>query len=267
MTSAKQMIAHAFSQSAVSYDSAALAQQHAARQLIDMMRQYIESDNVGIIADIGCGTAWSAPLLLDCFNAKTYLGVDFAPGMIEIAKSHYHHSTEALWLCDDAENFHLDTESVDIIFSNFSLQWCTDLDSLFQNFYRAISKGGYACFSSLGQKTLQEIKASWQQVDDFPHVNTFYPPKDWQIAFERQGFTLISHQSEVQVEYYGSVRQALNALKIVGANTITQKHRQSLTGKQRFQRFVNAYEKLIQPQGVPVTYDIDYWVLKRSQND
>jgi malonyl-CoA O-methyltransferase len=264
MDAQKQAIANAFSRSACRYDQAATVQQQAGEQLLQKMKQRL-TDNFrdGVIADIGCGTGYFSQAIVDQYQPAQYIGIDIAEGMLTLAAKNNHHLTNARWLCHDAENLPMEEQSVDMIYANFSLQWCEDLNQLMQSFYRVLKPGGVCCFTSLGAKTLGELRDSWAQVDQFDHVNQFYDADIWEVAIERNQFTVVEQYQTTATVYFDSVAAALRSLKDIGANVVKGEHPQGLTGKQRFRHFTAAYETYRHLQGIPVTYEIDGWIIKK----
>lgn len=269
MIATKKPIADSFSQSAKRYDSAAHIQQQVGRELLSFMSAYVDKKSDMTIADVGCGTGFFAKTLVDAFQPKKYLGIDIAEGMLAVAKENNAaffsaRPTEAQWYCHDAENLLLASESVDIIFANFSLQWCDDLPSLMRSFYRVIKPGGWVCFTSLGENTLHELRDAWQPVDDVAHVNQFMATSRWRQAMSQSGFAIKHCYSNDMVEYFDTPTDVMRSLKTIGANVVKDKSRSGLTGKQRFIKFLDAYETYRTAQGVPATYAVDGWIVQKK---
>ena len=153
--------------------------------------------------------------------------------------------------------------SVDLLYANFSLQWCQDLPKLLENFHRVLTQNGHCCFTSLGEETLYEMRDAWHTVDQMSHVNKFEDSQSWQQAIDKAGFSCVKKYQTREVSYFDTVKEALRSLKDIGANVVTDRHRQTLTGKQRFNDFVRAYENHRTDKGIPVTYIINGWIIKK----
>jgi len=264
----KKNIADSFSASAVSYDQFASLQQQAGKELIDfILSSHLDIEATGnTLIDVGCGTGFFTQPLIKAFNVKKYLGIDIAQGMLDVAKHNnasLEQSTELYWHCEDAESLSLSDQSVDIIFANFSLQWCDNLSALMKSFHRVLKPNGLCCFTSLGSDSLHELRESWSVVDNFKHVNHFSDTADWSKAITQQGFSIINSYRSEPISYYSSVRELLHSLKAIGANTVLGHRQKGLMGKTHFQNFIAAYEQYRQPQGLPVTYHIDGWVIQK----
>ena len=259
----KQLIAQSFSRSALRYDAAANIQHQAGEALLSMLSEY-GVDERQTIADIGCGTGYFSRQLVQQFGPQQLIGVDIAQGMLAVAARQNCQLDNVLWLCDDAESLSLADASVDIIFANFSLQWCEDLSRLFRGFFRVLRPGGVCCFNSLGPQTLEQLRSAWSEVDPLNHVNRFTPAPVWREAMVAQSFVILDAQCAVMTEYFDDARDALQSLKTIGANIVRGEHRQSLTGKQRFARFIEAYEAYRQPRGLPMSYQVNQWLIQKQ---
>ena len=270
-SSSKKVIADSFSRSAHRYDQAAIIQQQAGNDLLALLKKVLPLglDKINRIADVGCGTGYFAQALIDTYQPKKYIGIDISEGMLAVAEKNNplvnNRSTHMQWLCSDAENLLLDKASIDLMYANFSLQWCENLPVLMNNFRRVLTGNGYCVFTSLGQNTLAELRNSWESVDQLAHVNQFYSSAQWKTAIEQEGLDIIHHQQTIAVQYVDSAISAVKSLKDIGANVVTAEHRQGLTGKQRFAEFVRAYEAYRTPQGIPVSYEIDSWIIQKRK--
>ena len=269
MSAHKKNIADSFSRSAAQYDQAANVQQQSGKKLLSVMNQVIKSQLAGVekkitLADVGCGTGFFTRQLIDTYQPQKYIGVDIAEGMLVVAKGNNANCQNVEWLRCEAESLLLEDSSVDIIFANFSLQWCEDLPALMKSFYRVLAPNGFCCFTSLGVDTLRELRQAWRMVDQLPHVNQFYSRSQWQDAIVNNGFLVSNNYHETVAEYFDSVIDAMRSLKEVGANVVTAEHRQGLTGKQRFNQFIQAYESHRTPRGIPASYEVDGWIIQKT---
>lgn len=260
----KQAIAASFSRSATRYDQAAQIQQQAGQQLLQCMASAAFSiENVDTIADIGCGTGFFTQTLMAQYQPKQYIGIDLAQGMLDVAAQNNAHLPAAVWHCSDAENLPLADHSIDIIYANFSLQWCEDLPRLMKGFFRVLKPGGYCCFTSLGSHTLYELREAWAVLDQLNHVNQFFDKDQWDNAIQQQGFTVEHYKQYQAVSFFDTPTQLLRSLKEIGANVVKGERQTALMGKQKFSHLIAAIEQYRQPQGLPASYVIDEWVLRK----
>ncbi len=261
----KVAIAESFSRSATRYDQAAGVQQQAGKALLEVTQRLLpETVTPQVLADIGCGTGFLAPHLIESLKPQQYIGIDLAQGMLDLAAQRHASLSGVSWLCADAENLSLPEASVDLIYANFSLQWCEDLPKLLASFSRVLKPGGYCCFTSLDSNSLHELRRAWSEVDGFTHVNRFYDQLAWREAIGSSELELSHHYQQTFVAHFESVREALRSFKDIGANVVVGSQRDGLTGKKRFAHFSQAYEAQRQEQGIPVSYIVDGWVLHKN---
>ena len=279
MNSTKQVIAESFSRSACRYDQAAYVQQQAGQELLVKMSDHIHSGQdisqpvdarslcaqqaINVIADVGCGTGYFSRTLVQKYSPTTYMGIDLANGMLKVAAEKNRVLNNAVWICDDAEQLSLADDSVDIIFANFALQWSDNLPRLLRTFRRILKPGGWCCYTTLDAHSLYELRESWSQVDPLNHINRFYTKTDWQQAIDAEALHTLEYYRSTHIAHFNTAKEALRSLKDIGANTVMGKHRQSLTGKQRFNHFLAAYEQYRTNKGLPITYEIDGWILQK----
>jgi malonyl-CoA O-methyltransferase len=151
------------------------------------------------------------------------------------------------------------------VFSSLMLQWCHDLDAVFNRIRLVMRPGGLLLFSSLGPDTLAELRESWRAAgdDEVVHVNSFYDMHDVGDALIRSGFADPVMEAETLTLTYEQVFDLMRELKRVGANNINGGRRRSLTGPARMQRVVAAYEQWRRDGRLPATYEVVYghaWV-------
>lgn len=265
----KVKVARSFSRSAATYDQVAYFQRDVGLVLLRLLSKCInpasdltktkESENYCI--DIGCGTGFFKDRLEALLPEINYIGLDLAEGMLRHLRAASYSGLPGL-LCADAEKMPLADNSAAYLFSNMALQWCEDLPGLFAEMHRVLMPGGVFALTTLGPKTLYELKQAWAKVDDLVHVNHFLPFEQWQRAIEQNQFTVESQLKKETVLQYSSVKTLLQELKLLGAHNLNEGQRQSLTGPKRLQSLLNSYQR--EQSGLySATYDVYYWVLKK----
>ncbi|HEB26314.1 MAG TPA: malonyl-[acyl-carrier protein] O-methyltransferase BioC, partial [Porticoccus sp.] len=263
----KQRVADSFSRAASSYDSAARLQRQVGRRLIEALpdncsslEQPDQCDAFKII-DLGCGTGYFTEQLDKKYPSADITGIDLAQGMLDFASSE--HDMPVTWLCGDAENIPLAGNSVDLIFSNLAFQWCEQLPMLASEIVRVLKPGGLIAFTSLGQKTLFELRESWAAVDDYVHVNHFLEANHWQAVFTKAGMVFQSFETDTCLLAYRDLRHLTNELKGLGAHNVNVGQNRGLTGREHIRKLVSAYEKFRNPQGeLPATWEVIYGVAR-----
>jgi malonyl-CoA O-methyltransferase len=215
-----------------------------------------------MVLDLGCGTGYFSSALQAAFPAGHYFGMDLAEGMVTYAQQYQRGD----WLCGDAEKIPLADNSIDIIFSSLAIQWCEDLDSVFAEIARVLKPGGQFIFSTLGPDTLHELREAWRQVDDYVHVNRFVEQQVLDRAAKDSSLQLADdyiQQQEITLQY-DTLKQLTAELKALGAHNVNSGRPAGLTGKNRMQKFIQAYERQRNTASMlPASYQVWYGRLSK----
>lgn len=264
----KAQVQEAFNQAADSYDGAAIVQKEVCKRLLERL-EYIKIQPRTIV-DIGAGTGQGSRGLMQQYPNARIIAMDLAPRMLKKCRQkltpsglgnklrHALGPKRQNFVCADAEHLPLADASVDLIFSNLTIQWCSDLVQLFQEFRRVLKPGGLLLFTTFGTDTLKELRASWDAVSDKVHVNEFTDMHDiGDILYNVQTENPVMDSERIILNYQ-SVKQIMLDLKAVGAHNQNRGREKALTGKQRFKTMLKAYEKFKTQAGYPLTYEVVY---------
>ncbi|MEE9342150.1 MAG: malonyl-ACP O-methyltransferase BioC [Gammaproteobacteria bacterium] len=250
----KKLLRHSFSKAADDYEAVAVLQYEVERRLLerlDLVRLQPKA-----VLDLGCGTGRATEALLTRYRGASVVGCDISEAMLS------HTRRRGRWLrrpqctCGDAESLPFQENSFDLIFSSLMLQWCGDFDRAMQECQRVLKPGGLLIFTTFGPDTLIELRRSWAAVDNDTHVNAFLDMHDIGDALLRQGFAEPVMDVERLTMTYESVNQLMRDLKQLGAHNINAGRRHGLTGKQRLQAVIDAYEQYRSDALLPATYEI-----------
>ncbi|MDR3412687.1 MAG: malonyl-ACP O-methyltransferase BioC [Formivibrio sp.] len=272
----KQTIRAAFDQAASSYDAAAVLQ----REVVDRMLEKLSIMKLAPqhVLDVGCGTGYAGPLLLQRFPDARLIELDLAPSMLLQARLR-HPTGSRHWIarlkgkklpwqiCGDAEALPLASASVDCIWSNLALQWCETPDQAFAECFRVLRPGGLFLFSTLGPNTLNELRTAFAGVDGQAHVNRFIDMHDLGDALGRAGFAAPVMEMENLVMTYDTVREVLADLKGIGAHSVRDGRRTGLMGKSAWREMEAGYEKFRNKGLLPATYEVLYGHAWKSDSD
>jgi len=212
-----------------------------------------------VVVDLGCGPGAAVRVLRQRYPRARVLGLDFSMGMLQEARRWRPWMRKPLWLCGDMERLPLRDASVDLLFSNLSVQWGSDLAETFAEARRVLKPDGVLLFSSLGPDTLKELRAAWQSADksQHAHVNMFYDMHDVGDALLRVGLRDPVMDVERMTLRYPDVESVMRSLKGIGAQNSLQGRARGLTTKAHLQRLREAYETRRGEDGLlPVTYEV-----------
>lgn len=266
----KRLIKEAFNRAAPHYDANAVLQHEVADRMLarlDYVRLAPE-----LIIDVGAGTGRCARGLVQRYRKARVVALDLAQAMLVRSRRELNWLSRwrprQLFVCGDAEHLPLRDRCAQLLFSNLTLQWCPDLDQTFHEFHRVLQPGGLLMFSSFGPDTLKELRQSWRAVDDDVHVNAFMDMHDLGDALLRAGFTDPVMDVEHITLTYKDALQLMREIKAIGAHNVTAGRLHGLTGRQKLQKLMTAYEQFRRDGVLPCTYEVVYghaWVPEKSK--
>ncbi len=252
----KRLIKASFDRAAARYDQYAVLQHEVGARLVERLN-YIRLQPDTIV-DAGTGTGRHSQSLLAKYQHATVLSLDLSMGMLQIARRQDADGARQEFLCADIENLPLARHSIDLLFSNLTVQWVQDYDQLFSEINRVLKPGGLLLFTSFGPDTLSELRSSWAAVDQHVHVNAFMDMHDIGDAMVRSGLA----DPVMDVEHfhltYPDAWQLMRELKNIGAHNMAHGRNPQLTGKSRIQAMATAYEQFRSDGLLPVTYEVIY---------
>ncbi len=261
-------VRRSFEQAAADYDKAAVLQREVGSRLLERL-EYIRFSPERIL-DLGSGTGFCQQALAQRYPVAEIHSLDLATGMLRQArkkiswlrrmKRRDHFVSANVYALPYASN------SMDMIVSNLTLQWCADLVTVFSECQRLLKPGGMLLFTNFGPDTLKELRQCWSGVDVHSHVNQFADMHDMGDALLQSGFTDPVVDMEMITVTYKNVRSIMQDLKQIGAHNLTHGRARGLTGKGRLQQLERAYEDYRKDGLLPVSYEVIYGLAWRSEN-
>jgi malonyl-CoA O-methyltransferase len=253
----KRWARRAFERAALRYDSAAVLQREVGERLLERL-QLVRLVPTRVL-DLGCGTGVATARLLAQYPDATVLALDFALPMLHLAGRRGRWWRRPRCLCADVEHLPLTDVSIDLVFSNLTLQWCNDLPGTFRELGRVLRPGGLLLFSTLGPDTLRELRASWSAADGHSHVSPFTDLHDIGDLLLHTGFADPVMDAEWLTLTYPEVDGLMTDLRLLGAHNVTAERGRGLTGKGRFAAMRSAYEGFRGADGrLPASYEVVY---------
>jgi malonyl-CoA O-methyltransferase len=256
----KRLVRAAFEKAAARYDEAAVLQREIGTRLLERLElMKIAPQRV---LEVGSGTGFCSTQLAARYANAEFIALDIAHGMLRHARNRFgwwqRLRRRPGFVCADAESLPLADASVDLLFSNVTLQWCSDPDATFAEFRRVLKPGGLLLFSTFGPDTLKELRAAWRAVDEAMHVNAFIDMHDLGDGLLRSGFADPVMDREDIVLTYGEARTLMSDLKTIGAHNVNRGRHSGLTGKNKLNAMLAAYEQFRRDGRLPASYEIVY---------
>ena len=256
----KKQAQRSFARAARDYDAAAVLQREVGNRLLERL-DYINF-TPAVILDVGAGTGYCTALLQKKYPKAHMLALDIAQPMLVYARhksslwSRLRNKTE--YLCADAEALPLADNSVDMVFSNLTLQWVNQLEHTLREFARVLRPGGMILFSTFGPDTLSELQQAWQITDAYTHVNAFIDLHDIGDILMRVQLAEPVMDAERIILTYPDVFRLMHDLKAIGAHNVTLHRAKGLTGKEKFKLVEKAYEEFRRNGVLPASYEVVY---------
>ncbi|KPZ58845.1 Malonyl-[acyl-carrier protein] O-methyltransferase [Pseudoalteromonas sp. P1-13-1a] len=232
----KKGASNKFSKAAEQYNSHANVQKQAASDLFKLINTQPHNQNK-LCVDLGAG-----PLVNTSQLNKQYgqvIAIDLSLNMLKSA------ALTNPKVCADMDNLPLQANSIDVVFSNFAVQWSANFEKLMQALYKSLKPGGQAYISTVVAGSLNEIKTAFAALDNRSHINTFNTHAYINQSVQKAGFSINSSQKVIYTDCYSSPLKAIKSIKAIGATT--QNHansRQGLLTKSALQRVCKAYPLL-----------------------
>jgi malonyl-CoA O-methyltransferase len=268
----KSVVRRHFQRAAATYDAAALVSREAGERMFSRL-DYLKVQPQRIV-DLGSGTGYFSQKLADYYQQAHLFQIDFAQAMLHCARNRVskwrrwfsrHH-----YLCADMTALPLPSQSIDMVWSNFSLFWQEKPEALFAECQRVLKPNGLLIFCTLGPDTLKELRSAFSAVDTYPHVHQFIDMHDLGDALLQQGFSDPVMDMEYITVAYDDVATLLTDLKMAGMQNASTARLQGLMGKQAWQKMLKQYSNLRHDGALPATYEIIYghaWKAKPAAQD
>lgn len=248
----KKTTAHNFSKAANSYSQHANVQKQAANDLFKL----ITANPKKLCVDLGAGPLVNTQALKALFGQVVAIDLSF-----NMLKSSALNTPK---LCADMDNLPLQANSIDVVFSNFALQWSADFETLMHSLYQALKPGGQAYISTVVAGSLNEIKTAFAALDSYSHINQFASHSNINQSVEKAGFKINASNKVIYTDQHSSALAAIKSIKAIGATTHNHAtSRRGLLTKSALKKVCDAYPLL--NNQAHVSYHVVLLSLEKAQ--
>ena len=245
-----------FNRAADAYDRHAAVQQEVGRRL-DERFGWLKLDPERIL-DLGAGTGQMVRAMRSRYPKASVVGLDLAENMLRHLPRERWWSRRRLAVAADMHALPFAGGSMDVVVSNFALQWSDRPEALFAEVARVLAASGVFSFTTLGPDSLQEIRRAWSEVDVAPHVHQFLDMHDLGDALVGAMLADPVMDRETVTVTYPTVDALLADLRGVGVGNAQRGRATGMTGARTWRRFREALAGQAVDGQIPLTYEIVY---------
>lgn len=270
----KKQVRQSFDRAAKTYDAASALQREICNRMLERL-EYIKYQPETIL-DVGSGTGYGTRALKQHYLESRVMALDLAPSMLQAARGQTAWWRRTLpmlqknresYICADVDRLPLKTSSVNMAWSNLTLQWCNDLNITFAELHRVIAPEGLLMFSTFGPDTLKELRQAFTGLDGHTHVNRFVDMHDIGDTLMHAGFSAPVMDMEYITLTYSDLMSLLRELKGMGAHNVTQGRKHGMMGKSEWLTLQKNYEQFRREGKLPATFEVVYghaWVNQKQ---
>lgn len=222
-----------FSAAASEYAAHAKVQKQAAYDLLKLININDYTKHKRCV-DLGAGPLVNTLALQRIYN--DVIAMDLSLNMLKNS------AVNAPRICADMDNLPLQQNSIDVIFSNFALQWSANFEMLMHSLHSALKPGGQAYISTVVEGSLNEIKTAFAALDSHSHVNNFHSSHTINQSVKKAGFIIKRAAEVIYTDEFTSPLKAISSIKAIGATSQNQAtQRPGLLTKSALKKVCAAY--------------------------
>ena len=237
-----------FERAAAEYEGAARLESEVGARLRERL-DYVKVAPRRVL-DAGSGPGREALALAKRFPGKEVIALDYALPMLPRAGLFDRWLRRGVVsLAADMAALPLQSESVQLVWSNMALHWLNDPLAAFREFARVLTPDGLVMFSTLGPDTLKELRAAGAE----SRVHAFTDMHDLGDMLVAAGLTHPVMEMEVITLDYGTGGRLLDDLRRSGQTNARSDRGRGLAGRAFGERLRSALEAT--PR---ITYEVVY---------
>ncbi len=193
------------------------------------------------ILDAGCGYSADTPLLVKRFGGSHVFWLDMSWAVLQEAKRENNKKITG-FVCGNFAALPLETNTIDIIWSNLALHWHPKPDEVLREWNRVLKPNGLLMFSCFGNGTFAELKKSFSGIDSYSHVHSFEDMIQLGDVLIETGFTEPVLERERINVTYRDAQKLLADVRSFGGNAMSGRRR-GLLGKNEYGKLLKSLEK------------------------
>lgn len=251
-----------FNRVASCYESASFIEERLAADLLNRLNFMSLAPKT--ILDLGTGTGRCARAMAQRYPEANIVGVDFASAMIEQAQ-HEHNSGNIIYSLADAHVLPFAPDSFDLVISNALFPFIADIDTVFQQVQKILTKRGCFIFTTFGPDTLYELRHTWSMISDAPHVLPFMDMHDVGDALIASGLVEPLLDRDTLTVTYQDVSKMFLELKNAGLTNCLTDREKGLLGKNTYKKLLTTYPFDTSKNCYPVTLEVIYGLAWQSE--
>jgi malonyl-CoA O-methyltransferase len=259
-------VRRSFDAASATFDAAAAVHAEIRARLLE--RLDVVRLDPAVVVDLGAGTGHASRALQARYSSAHVVAMDLSPRMLIQARRQQRLFRRFSRVATDAQRLSLRDSSVDLVFSNLMLQWCSNPDAVFAEARRVLQANGLLTFAALGPDTLRELRTAWSHIDGYTHVHRFIDMHDLGDAMLRAGFADPVMDTERLTITYPDVDALLRELADSGSGNVAMGRRRGLTGRIATAKFRERYESFRRDGRLPASLEVVYghaWAVDRGR--
>lgn len=209
----EEKIRQGFNRAKITYDQHCQLQMQIGKKLIETICDgEIISPH---ILDLGCGTGLVTHILANAQPHRQLTGLDVADELLKLAKGRF--ANKGTFVCADFNKIPIDNEQLDLVFSNMTLQWSSNIGGTLREITRVIRPGGYLAFTLPVEGTFARIKQWLFRLTGQWHLNEFMLITHIMEQLKNGGFkTMVNNLDDYHL-FFPDLTSAFRSMKKVGA--------------------------------------------------
>ncbi len=239
----KELVKRSFKKNFKTYDDNAFVQKEMAKVLLTLVPEQKYSK----VFEIGSGTGFFTKLFLQHFSPKQFVANDI------VAESLNYVPDNCEFMGGDIESLSF-PDSIDLVVSNASIQWVSDITALLAKVYDSLSDDGLFVFSTFGPNNYCELKQVFGN-------GLLYVGIEELKELLGQHFEIIEISEKITELKFATFKELLTHIKLTGVNGISSKN---LSVSELKMRESTYKEKFFDQSGYCLTYHPIYVSAKKK---